>query len=57
MSISKERFVRDIMRGLADRESERKERDALHIINEPCAYYTNKRYSRGKKHTKTAYQC
>ena len=54
--MSKEEFVKRAMRDLADRESERKERDALYIINEPCAYYCNKSF-RGKKNTKRAYQC
>lgn len=55
--MSKQKFVRDMLRMMADRESERKEQDALHVINEPCAYYTEKKYARGKKHTKQAYQC
>lgn len=54
--MSRDKFVRDIMRGLAERESIRKEREAQAIINEPCAYFNNKKF-RGKKHAKQAYQC
>ncbi len=57
MSISKEKFVRDIMRGLQERESDRKEREAFAMIDEPCGYYANKHYPSGKKATKRAYQC
>ena len=41
----------------SDKEDDRKEAEARAIIEEPCAYYTAKKYSRGKKHTKQAYQC
>ena len=54
---SKDKFVRDMMIGLARRDCDRKEAEARAIIEEPCAYYTAKKYSRGKKHTKQAYQC
>lgn len=45
------------MRGLDERRCDRKEAMAQAIINEPCGYYSNKSYARGKKYTKQAYQC
>ena len=56
MTISKKKFTRDMMRMLADREIERKEAEAQAMIEQPCGYYTAKKYARGKKFTKQAYQ-
>lgn len=55
--MTKEKFVRDIMRGLDERKCDRKEAMAQAIISEPCGYYSSKLYARGKKYTKQAYQC
>ena len=55
--VSKKKFVRDMMRMQDERESERKEAEAQAMIEQPCGYYSEKKYSRGKKYTKQAFQC
>jgi len=55
--ISKKKFVRDIMRMQDERKYDREEAEAKAMIEQPCGYYSEKKYSHGKKYTKQAYQC
>ncbi len=55
--VSRSKFTRDMMRMMQERDSDRKEAEAMAMIEQPCAYYTAKKYAKGKKYTKQAYQC
>ena len=66
MSVSKEKFVRDMLMAQEARKCAEKEAEAMQIIDgfrkyeETSvyeAYMHNKRYRRGKKCTKFQYQC
>ena len=60
MSVSKEKFVRDMLMAQEARKCAEKKADALAIINFENVYEShmhNKRYGRGKKCTKLPYQC
>lgn len=66
MSVSKEKFVRDMLMAQEARKCAEKESDAMQIIDgfrkyEETSIYEsymhNKRYGRGKKCTKFPYQC
>lgn len=66
MSVSKEKFVRDMLMAQEARRCAEKEAEAMQIIDgfrkyEEASIYEsymhNKRYGRGKKYTKFPYQC
>ena len=60
MSVSKKKFVRDMMRMQDAKRCAEKEADALAIINLENVYESymhNKNYNHGKKCTKFQYQC
>jgi hypothetical protein len=60
MSVSKEKFVRDMLKAQEARKCAEREADALAIINLENVYESymhNKRYGKGKKCTKFQYQC
>lgn len=58
MSVSKKKFVRDMMRMQDERKFAKKEAEALLIIeNDQFSGYCNNKSYRGKKHSKPAYQC
>ena len=58
MSVSKKKFVRDMMRMQDARRYDEKEAEAKAIIeNDQFSGYCNNKSYRGKKHSKPAYQC
>lgn len=60
MSVSKEKFVRDMLKAQEARKCAEREADALAIINLENVYESymhNKRYIKGKKCTKFQFQC